>query len=272
MRVAVLTYGLDPYFEVVRRCACIICAIEPLVQTQVESYCVHPVNDFRPSEPILIVSTHLDDAVLSCGHFLSENPQAVVLTVLAGAPEKLREGYNANTTGEIYAPDAIQKRRNEDAAAMDFLSVRPPVWLGHYDNDFMHWIRRRNDHKQIVCAIELAIREIGPGSVVTPLGLKHSDHVAIANACIELAKNSDLEWYLYMDMPYAQRRPKELRKREAFVRTILNLDDLEPVQIDTHQKREAFKLYESQYVPIGGGKPEFDQEMMTAEKYWLVIR
>jgi LmbE family N-acetylglucosaminyl deacetylase len=218
------------------------------------------------------VSTHLDDAVLSCGHFLSENPQAVVLTVLAGAPEKLREGYNANTTGEIYAPDAIRKRRNEDAAAMNFLSVRSPVWLGHYDNDFMHWFRRRKDHKEIVRGIELAIREIGARSVVTPLGLKHSDHVAIANACIELAKNSDLEWYLYMDMPYAQRRPKELRKREAFVRTILNLDELQSVQINTHQKHEAFRLYETQYVPIGGGKPEFDQEMMTAEKYWHVIR
>jgi LmbE family N-acetylglucosaminyl deacetylase len=216
-----------------------------------------------PSEPVLVVSTHLDDAVLSCGFFLSTHPRSAVLTVLAGAPEKFREGYNANTTGELYAPDAVRKRRNEDAAAMKFLSVKPPKWLGLYDNDFLHRVRRRNDHLEVVSAIDLAIREIEAGSVVTPLGFKHSDHVAIANACIELAKNSGLEWYLYMDMPYAQRRPKVLRKREAFVSTILNLDALEPLQVVGGQKHEAVKLYESQY---------FDQEMNTAERYWRVIK
>ena len=230
------------------------------------------MNQFIPSEPVLFVSTHLDDVVLSCGHFLSKNPQSVVLTVLAGAPDRLREGYNSNTTGEIYAPNAVRKRRNEDAAAMNFLSVMSPEWLSLYDNDFLHWIRRRNDHEEIVLAIDVAIQKIGAGSVVTPLGLKHLDHVAIANACIELAKKSDLEWYLYMDMPYGQRRPKALRKREAFVRKSLNLDELQPLQIDGHQKHEAFKLYESQYAPIGGGKPDFDQVMMAAEKYWRLIR
>ena len=233
------------------------------------------MNDFVPSEPVLIVSTHLDDAVLSCGFFLSTHPQSSVLTVLAGAPGKLRKGYNANTTGELYAPDAVRKRRNEDAAAMKFLSVRPPEWLGLYDNDFVHWVhwvRRRNNHEEVVGAIDLAIREFGAGSVVTPLGFAHTDHVAVADACIELAKNSDLEWYLYMDMPYAQRRPKVLRKREAFVSTILNLDALEPLQVVGDQKHEAFKLYESQYAPTGGGKPHFDQEMNTAERYWRVIK
>jgi len=230
------------------------------------------MNIFSPSEPVLFVSTHLDDAVLSCGHYLSINPNSVVLTALAGAPERLREGYNANTTGELYAPDAVQKRRSEDSAAMNFLSVRPPVWMELYDNDFMHWIRKRNDHKEMVSAIGLAIREIGSGSVVTPLGLTHSDHVAVSNACIELAKNSDLEWYLYMDMPYAQRSSKVLRKREAFIRTILSLDDLEPVQIDGGKKHDALKIYKSQYAAIGGGKSKFDEEMMTAEIYWRVIR
>src|ERR1017187_5273886 len=230
------------------------------------------MDHFIPSEPVLFVSTHLDDVVLSCGHFLSKTPQSVVLTALAGAPEKIREGYNSNTTGERYAPNAVQKRRNEDAAAMNLLSVMSPEWLELYDNDFLHRIRRRHDHREIVLAIDLAIRKIGPGSVVTRLGLAHSDHVAVANACIELAKKSDLEWYLYMDMPYAQRRPKALVEREALVRKSLNLDGLEPLQIDGQQKHEAFKLYESQYVPIGGGKPEFKQVMMTAEKYWRLIR
>src|ERR1022692_979836 len=218
---------------------------------------------FSPSGPVLVVSTHLDDAVLSCGHFLSKNPQSVVLTVFAGAPDRMHEGYNSITTGEKYAPDAVHKRRNEDAAAMKCLSVKPPAWLDLYDCDYLgiydsHHLQRdrgTRDHKEIVSAVNAAIRKIGPRSVISPLGFAHLDHVAVSNACVELVKNSDLEWYLYMDMPYAQRYPWALRKRRAIVSRILNIVALEPLQIDTGKKSEAFKLYESQYDRTGGGKP-----------------
>lgn len=230
------------------------------------------MNQFKPSESVLVVSTHLDDAVLSCGQFLSLRPDAVVLTVLAGAPEKLREGYNANTTGELYAPDAVQKRREEDASAMSYLSVRPPVWLGLYDNDFVHRFRRRRDHNDILREVEGAIEESGATSIVTPLGLVHSDHIAVADVCNSLALRSGLEWFIYMDMPYAQRRPKALRKRERDVREVLNLELLEPLPVDANRKLEAFKRYTTQFLPIGGDEVKFGQEMKTPEQYWAVIR
>jgi LmbE family N-acetylglucosaminyl deacetylase len=226
----------------------------------------------RPAGPVLVISAHLDDAVLSCGYLLLNNPQSVVLTVLAGAPEIFHDGYNSIATGERYAPDAVRKRRNEDIAAMKFLSASSPIWLGFLDRDYLRKHCRRNDHEEMVRAIDQVIREIGARSIVTPLGFGHLDHVAVSNACIELAKNSDLEWYLYMDMPYAQWHPRALRKREAFIRRILNIDGLEPLQIDTDQKLMAFKLYESQYAGTSGGKPDFDQMMKKAERYWRVVR
>ena len=195
-----------------------------------------------------------------------------MLTVLAGAPEKLRVGYNARTTRELFAPKAVQKRREEDVSAMKYLSVRPPLWLGLYDNDFLHRFRGRNDHSDISREVDAAIQESGAGSIVTPLGLKHSDHIAVADACIELALKSDFEWYLYMDMPYAQRFPELFLKREQEVRKIVNLSALEPLPVESKRKHDAFKLYRSQYVPLGGNTPEFDQEMMTAERYWAVVR
>jgi LmbE family N-acetylglucosaminyl deacetylase len=230
------------------------------------------VNQFQPSGPVLVVSTHLDDAVLSCGHFLSGHPDAVVLTVLAGAPEKLREGYNANTTGELYAPDAVKKRREEDAAAMKYLAVKPPIWLGLYDNDFVHRFRRRRDHGDILREVGRAIQESEATSVVTPLGLVHSDHIAVADVCNSLAVTSELEWFLYMDMPYAQRRPKALEKRERDVRRTLDLEALEPLAVDANKKNEAFKHYKTQYLPIGRSEQEFSDEMKTPEQYWAVIR
>lgn len=230
------------------------------------------MKQFRPSGPTLVVSTHLDDAVLSCGHFLSSHPDSVVLSVLAGAPEKLREGYNANTTGELYAPNAVQMRKDEDADAMSFLSVRPPIWLGLYDNDFVHRFRRRNDHSEILREVGAAIKASGATSIVTPLGLVHSDHIAVADVCFKLAMHSELEWYLYLDMPYAQRSPKSFRKREQDVQKILNLETLESRPIDSNKKHEAFKRYKTQYSPIARNEPKFYQEMETPEQYWAVIR
>jgi len=156
---------------------------------------------FNPPSPSLVGSSHLDDAVLSCGQFLSSSPQSVVLTVLAGAPEKLHDGYNAITTGERYAPDAVRTRKDEDAAAMAFLSVRTPEWLELYGSDFIDWhrfdrIRHRSDHNEIKSGVIEAIGRINPKSVFSPLGLVHPDHLAVANACIELSNQSDREWFI----------------------------------------------------------------------------
>src|SRR6516164_4596576 len=90
---------------------------------------------FTPTGPVCFVSTHLDDVVLSCGHFLAAHPGCTVLTVLAGAPNEFHDGYNRRATGESYAPDAIAKRRAEDDSALALLSAHP-VRLPLLDGDY----------------------------------------------------------------------------------------------------------------------------------------
>lgn len=51
------------------------------------------------SDPIAIVSTHLDDAVLSCVHLLPANLGDTVITAFDDAPQELHVGYNSRTTG-----------------------------------------------------------------------------------------------------------------------------------------------------------------------------
>ena len=247
--------------------------------TRRENCCsiVTAVNQFNPASPSLVVSTHLDDAVLSCGQLLSVSPETTVLTVLAGAPNELRKGYNAVTTGELYAPDAVRTRRNEDTAAMEYLSVRSPEWLELFDSDFINWrrldrTRRRKDRDELRVAVRDSIRKINPKSVITPLGLVHQDHLAVADACIELSKEFDVEWFLYLDMPYAQRLSKGFKKREIAVTRILKLEELDHLPIVGDKKHNAFKIYASQYSPLGGGGPQLDQELMTPEMYWRVLK
>src|SRR5258708_7760213 len=120
------------------------------------------MNQFLPTKPLLFISTHLDDVALSCSFALLANPESTVVTVLAGAPEAMYESdksYNSNTTGERYAPDAVRKRRNEDATAMKFLSTKP-IWLGLFDNDYIHKDPRTEDKQEIMDSISRVITKV----------------------------------------------------------------------------------------------------------------
>ena len=69
---------------------------------------------------IVVVSPHLDDAVLGCGRFLSAHPGATVVTVFAGNPPKYPEPMRMWDVQSGFAPgdDVMETRRNEDDAAL----------------------------------------------------------------------------------------------------------------------------------------------------------
>lgn len=227
------------------------------------------MNDFAPARPVCFVSPHLDDAALSCASFLSKNPGSIVITALSGAPDTDHDGYNATTTGETYAPKAIAQRRREDADAMALLSAQP-VWIDLYDNDYLHQFPRTADKHDIMAAIDREIEEAQAAAVVAPLGFVHSDHVAVSNACLQLSLASTREWYLYMDMPYAQTFPKELDRRLRDVRRVFEVESLEPFPANGERKREAVKCYQTQYGPISRDQSGFEPAMIASEQYWRV--
>src|SRR5690348_7134866 len=102
---------------------------------------------------ILVLSPHLDDAVLGCGHLLAAHPGTTVLTVFAGAPVA---------------------RRREDVDALDELGVEP-VWLDFVEHQYLDrddWVRPA----AIVDTLEAAVRDIDPTMVVAPFGLANPDH------------------------------------------------------------------------------------------------
>jgi LmbE family N-acetylglucosaminyl deacetylase len=245
------------------------------------------MDRFSPTGPVCFISTHLDDVVLSCGHFLAAHPGCTVLTVLAGAPDEFHDGYNRRATGEMYAPDAVAKRRAEDDSALALLSahaVRLPLLDGDYvglRNSECH------DQSEIVGAVDDAMVSVRPASVVTPVGFVHADHIAVSNACLQLVLRSSLDWYLYGDMPYSQRYPELLSERLTQLESTFSLEELEPNPVVPRVKLEAFKRYRSQYVPMGGDRrpwpvrrlrprrrsmTEFRSELETEERYWRIHR
>jgi LmbE family N-acetylglucosaminyl deacetylase len=228
------------------------------------------MSKLEPVEPVLVFSPHLDDAVLSCGFLLHANPSCTVVTVLAGAPEAFHNGYNSRTTGKLYAPDAITVRREEDRRALDFLCATP-VWLDLFDGDYAAQRPPAKYGEVIHGEIVRVLDEIRPKSVFSPLGLDHADHVAVSEACLEIAAHSPLAWYLYMDLPYGYFNRRVLNRRITWVKNRVQLGELDSYEGEPGVKQRAMSLYTSQYDPTRrSNRRAFDATMRGAERYWRV--
>lgn len=194
-----------------------------------------------------------------------------MVTVLAGAPTKNHEGYNSKTTGASFAPDAIGIRRAEDARAMSQLGANF-VWLELFDNDYLEVNHGGRDEGEILEAIRRVLDDVAPRSVLSPLGLVHSDHLAVSNASLELAREFSSDWYLYMDMPYGQAMRETVPERIRDVERATALEALEPFVGNAAIKRSAMRTYASQYGPTKRAhRRGFRSAMKEAERYWKVV-
>lgn len=219
-------------------------------------------------EPVVVFSPHLDDAVLSCGHFLHTHPSTTVVTVLAGAPDVHHDGYNSATTGDTYAPDAVNLRREEDRRAMEFLGVTPR-WLELLDSDYAEY-RPSTDYREVIQGeLAVVLDEVAPKSVFAPLGLIHPDHVAVSEACATLATEQSYAWYFYMDLPYGIGNRRSVVRRLASLRRRLKLVRLDSYEGEPGVKQQAMSLYQSQYEPTRQNYPKgFDETTVGTERYW----
>jgi len=250
---------------------------------------------FEPADPVCFVSPHLDDVVMSCGHYLTAHPGMTVLTVLAGAPaRRVHAGWNAKTTGQRYAPDALQARRAEDVQALNTVGARP-VWLDGLDAEYLvirrdatatnlaaraaralvarrlAWMRaRRPEGQQVTPALHDALAALRPNSVVAPLGLHHPDHAAVSNACLRLAAQAPWRCYLYEDVPYAHAFPGERRRRLRQLERRVMLRALAPVPAVDDRKQRAARCYDSQLEHLRTGLPRLDEALAEPERYWTV--
>ena len=119
-------------------------------------------------------------------------------------------------------------------------------------------------------ALTHAFGELEPASVVAPLGLHHPDHRAVSSACLTMARGSRLNWYLYLDMPYAQNFPRATRRRLAAVKAIMELEDLRPVARVGDAKERAIREYRSQVPRLEAGLSTFARSFSDPERYWRV--
>jgi LmbE family N-acetylglucosaminyl deacetylase len=219
---------------------------------------------------VLVVSPHLDDAVLSCGQLLAAAGSSVVVTVFAGVPpsELPVTDYDVRS-GWVNAQAAVIGRRLEDDRATSVLGVDRSYHLAFFDRQYAI----PNDETQIIDALaevfyEHLVRapvEFDEHVVFAPVGLLHPDHAQVsmcARAAIERFPRA--RFVFYEDLPgRVLAPPREIIDRLTFV------------EVDGHfgvpagpldVKEAAVACYRSQAWALNR------HESLVAERYWNAVR
>lgn len=235
------------------------------------------------SDRLLIVSPHFDDAVFSCGALLAAHDDAAVVTVFSGTPSH-PDFPNALTDwdrdcGFRTSADAMRVREREDDAALERLGAEA-VRLGFHDDQYVQaGIGTAPAHDAMVAAIDATIVSLGATIVVMPLGLFHTDHDRVHQACVTMLRRRDgLKWLAYEDALY-RRMPGRVQQRLALLQQLQieatpafphfggTGSDHHLLVVDGRAlaKREAVAAYDSQLRAFG---PSGYSDVAQPEHYW----
>ena len=138
----------------------------------------------------VVLSPHLDDAVLSCWHALDD---ATVVTVFAGVPDEGTAGWWDSLTGSHDSAARVRERHREDDDALA-LAGASSVRLDLLDEQY----RVNGASPGVASALADHVREAD--EVYAPLGLfLGDDHRLVRQAALGL--RDDI--VLYADQPHA---------------------------------------------------------------------
>lgn len=149
---------------------------------------------------MVILSPHLDDAVLSCWHLLSGPGEVRVINVFDGAPPAGTPSPWWDTITGAHDPrERLLERREEDRAALAGIG-RSALGLGLLDAQY------RDEEMLVGTLVERLGEHVRAGTTVcAPAAINdHEDHRLVRAAAIELARGG-LPLVLYADLPHAIR-------------------------------------------------------------------
>lgn len=224
---------------------------------------------------IVVISPHLDDAVLGAAHLIDTYPGTTVMTVFAGSsPEYPVEPTPWDAAGGFVSGDDVAAlRRKEDKSAVELLGG-VPIWLDFVDHQYVAKDFRPKP-SDIAPVLQDRIAELSPTAVFCPMGLANPDHVVTHEAAL-LARSALLEarhqllWLCYEDAGY-KHIPGILAWRIArlFKSGLWPTPAMVPIVADMDKKRRAIDLYTSQLAPLRADHDlEARLQANVPEQYW----
>jgi LmbE family N-acetylglucosaminyl deacetylase len=207
---------------------------------------------------LVVVSPHLDDAVLSLGAYIAQASRSgrrvVVLTVFAGNPNSgLRAGGWDNRGGFATEGEASTTRRQEDLEACSLLGAESH-WLPLSEADY----RDGFDWERSEELVSDALAEVGPDEVVVPgFPLTNPDHLWLTTVILGSWSGPTA---LYAEQPYRywirrdRPRPEAPPLGDEGRRTAGEWVRLHATLSEMRRKRRAILAYRSQMKLLGLGR------------------
>lgn len=233
--------------------------------------------------PLLLLSAHFDDSVLSCWSLLESKAALTIVNVFGGAPAPGALSFWDRLTRADDGHTRARERREEDRAALA-VAGREALALPLLENGY------RQRASMAARRVLAALAEISPraAGVVAPLGIGgHPDHLVVRQAAIALSRRG-LPLGLYADIPYAARYgwpawvtsedPRPTLDPDVYWRQWLDgvpLRDAQPRVVAlpsdaVERKREALAQYASQVPALDGGHAGLATNAVTLgyELFW----
>jgi hypothetical protein len=148
--------------------------------------------------PVLLLSPHLDDAVLDCWSVLTSSAAVRVVNVFARVPAAGSVTYYERLAGARDSAEHVRRRLAEDGEALA-LASRSGVSLG-----FLARSHRGGRPEPSFRVLDSALAPHGPTSMVlapAALGAAHPDHELLRAYALALARQG-VPVRLYADLPY----------------------------------------------------------------------
>jgi LmbE family N-acetylglucosaminyl deacetylase len=209
-------------------------------------------------QAFVVLSPHLDDAVLSVGAWLSRHAGTTVATACSGLPGAgvPAHGWDAGS-GFSTGDEATLARQSEDANALGALGAKQRL-LGFLDGPYRtprKYHETKSPHPMMFDALvdEIAglIGELQPDRFLFPLGWGHDDHQITSDAALAAIRRTPTQAIVYAELPYAIANPGFIRTRVAQLEAAgFNVTDYPTPDGDFEQKRTAWDFYPSQHVHL----------------------
>jgi LmbE family N-acetylglucosaminyl deacetylase len=207
--------------------------------------------------PLLMLSPHADDAVLSCGGLLLQHEDAVVVTAFSGDAPQPR-------TGPLARLASPELRRAEDDRAMQLLGCelrrlqladaidrRDDEGKRYYSGLSELFGAVRLQDSRLCAEIQAAIKaQLGERILLCPLAVgAHVDHQLCAHAGRRLANEGHSVWF-YEDAPYVFPESGSELPSDSVIfaarRLRANVRGTWDLPIRASQKQEILACYSSQ--------------------------
>ena len=246
----------------------------------------------RPDGPLLVLSPHFDDAVLSCWGLLERNEPVDVITVFSGSPDPPRQGNWERRTGFPDSAASMAARREEDRMAFAGTPHRL-AGLGLFEYEHSPQPRPASDMHTIRAAVSGWCAKTDGGTLALPAGAgrrvggmrlrfehhlgieggiaPNPDHLVVRDAALgALTGTRAVAVILYEELPYRLDGPADRQVAAVAERLGSQAEDF-TLEVDVVRKAKRIGAYASQISSLHSRlKLECPESLPPDERYWLL--